>query len=532
MNETPSRTLPAFPDLQAGMACLARLPLANPAAAEEALGQFLDSLLAAPPDPQDLFALLEQARAPMSFVEEEMARRFLSKPLVLGDVEEAAFQRVVAGWRRMARAYARCAQLGGAEAPGPAQAARVALILHRCIHYTGQVIFEHFRARRELPPGLWLELHGYYETAEEWGVALQPVEDVLERDNPSTHCAAAYINLLLLDLASPYSLSVRNLHLVRRWAGMWSPLVSLAKLDPALPQPPYAVELMQDAGLHPTATALGGDARRFDTARLAIQLNQVMGQLRQRIPPSQLGLGEETSAHVIRLLEQVGRHWTQGVARKFRRFPTTGSARVAAGFEAIHFFVSGEEFVQPDVAETYSRAQFDALFTFRQMVEPTNQSAMRPVPDFPSDEWAVTNHSANGFRLARSEAGQKLGHGQLLAVRPHDGDRYLLAEVAWLMQEQGGGLVAGLAVLPGMPEAVAVRLAEAPQGKSEPFVRAFLLPKLPAIDAVDSLVLPSGTYQASRSLDVRTKDGRMEVRMKNMLQRGVDFDRISFERIG
>jgi hypothetical protein len=48
------------------------------------------------------------------------------------------------------------------------------LILHRCIYYTGMAITEHHRARQELPAGVWLNLHGYYASAEEWGVATLP----------------------------------------------------------------------------------------------------------------------------------------------------------------------------------------------------------------------------------------------------------------------------------------------------------------------------------------------------------------------
>jgi hypothetical protein len=163
------------------------------------------------------------------------------------------------------------------------------------------------------------------------------------------------------------------------------------------------------------------------------------------------------------------------------------------------------------------------------MVDPAQLPTVRPQADFASDEWDVLNHSANGFRLARSAAGLKLAHGQLLALCPHDGERFLLAQTSWLMQEQDGGLLAGVAVLPGLPEGVAVRLAGAQPGGSEQFERAFLLPAIPAIGEQASLVLPGDVYQASRVLEVHSGKGLWQVRMKNILQRGIDFERISFE---
>ena len=525
----------SIPDLESGMIYLNRLPLANPAAAEVQLIQFLDTLLEDPPDPSDLFMLLEQSRVPLCFVEEEMALRYHNKPLPLPELEEACFQQVIDSWRKMGRAYSVCAELLEPDTDNLQYAARIATILHRCIYYTGMVILEHYRARRELPPGLWLELHGFYATAEEWNVASTPVSDSLDHDQQTTHCAAAYTTLLLIDVASPFSQSVRDLNLIRRWAGMWSPLVSLAPIGDDMDLPPFVVELMKDVGMHPTpyTEEPSPDVRRLDTTRLSLQLNQTLNQLRQRIPPSQLNLGEETNGHVTKLLTQLSRPWTQSAApRKFRRFPTTGQARVAVGFEAMHFFVTGQAFEQPDSAETYSRGDFDSLFTFRHMVEPTRKLTIEHTPDYVSDQWEVINHSANGFRLGRSAVGLKMAHSQLLALCPHDGESFILAQASWLMQEHAGGLVAGVAILPGMPSGVAVRLANRARAGTDRFSRAFLLSPVLSMGEEGSLVLPLGLYQASQLLDLGAAGtGLSQVKMKNILQRGIDFERVSFERI-
>lgn len=524
-----------FPNLQSGIDFLAQLPLANPALAEPQLVAFFDALLAAPPEPDVLFALLEQARVPICFVEEEMARRYHNKPLVLADEEEACFQRVITAWRKISKAYALCARLEEPDTTRPDYANLVATILHRCLYYTGMIILEHYRARRELPAGIWMELHGYYETAEEWGVASTPVEDVLENNLQATHCIAAYVTLLLIEIASPYSNSVRNLNLIRRWAGLWAPLVSVHPLENDLEVPPYVVELMKDAPLHPSSVSddLGTDSRRLDTTRLGLQISHMLNQLRQRITPSQLGLGEETSGHVIQLLEQLSRPWSQSASpRKFRRYASEGVARVAVGFDAMHFCVTGKEFEQPDAARAYSRRDVDQLFTFGDRVEPSQNLNIKPQVSFPIDEWAVINHSASGFRLARSCAGQKLAHGQLMVVCPHDGDHFLLVHASWLMQEEGGGLIVGVAILPGMPIGVGVRYAkETPGPNHESFARAFLLPPIAVVREEGSVVLPVGMYQASRQLEVSDGENVRRLRLRHILQRGIDFDRISYEEL-
>lgn len=532
---TTTVELPVISDLRSGMDYLAQLSLANPTIAEQQLMRFIDALLTSPPEPSVLLALLEQARVPMSFIEEEMARRYHNKAIPLGPEEESYFQQVISAWRKMGKAYALCARLEEPAAGNPEFIAMMAVILHRCLYYTGMLILEHYRARRDLPPGVWIDLHGYYETAEEWGIACTPVEDVLENNLQATHCAAAYITLLLIDIASPYSNSVRNLNLVRRWAGMWAPLVSIHRLEDDLEVPAYVIELMKDMPLHPTAVTddPSADTRRLDTTRLSLQINHMLSQLRQRITPSQLGLGEETSGHVITLLDHLSRPWSQSASpRRFRRFATGGVARVAVGFEAMHFCVTGKEFEQPDSASAFSRGEFDQIFTFGERAEPSQGLAIKPQITFPIDEWSVINHSANGFRLARSCAGMRISHGELMVVCPHDGERFLLAQATWLMQEEDGGLIVGVATLPGLPTGVAVRVATPKEGNNERFVRAFLLPAVPAIKEEGSIVLPPGMYQASRILDIFAGDDTpWQLRMNHILQRGGDYDRVSYQAL-
>jgi hypothetical protein len=148
---------------------------------------------------------------------------------------------------------------------------------------------------------------------------------------------------------------------------------------------------------------------------------------------------------------------------------------------------------------------------------------------FPLDEWSVINHSANGFRLGRSHAGQRISHNQLLAVCPHDGERFLLGQASWLMQENSGGLLVGLAVLPGMPEAIGVRHAPAAPGYENRYVRAFLLPAVPAISQEGSIVVPVGMYKASGLLEVVADGQTWQLRMQHVRQSGVDFERVSYE---
>ena len=192
-------------DLNTGLQILADLPLGDAERAELELNRFFDSLLQSPPESEIYLQLLEQTRIALCFIEEERARCYTNKALPLGEFEERAFRRVVDTWLKAARAYAHCAQL---KSPGgsTAHAERLALILHRCIYYSGMAISEHYRARQHLSSGLCLNLHGYYASAEEWGVARLPVGDSLDAQGRNTQCRTADVSLQLIEMSGPYRL--------------------------------------------------------------------------------------------------------------------------------------------------------------------------------------------------------------------------------------------------------------------------------------------------------------------------------------
>ncbi len=517
-------------DLQSGFQILARLPLANSQQAAIEINAFLDSLLHTPPDGEVYLQLLEQTRISLCFIGEELSRRYVNKPLPLGDPEAAPFKQVVALWLKAARAYSHCAQLQPND-DGSTAAERLALILHRCIYYTGMAIGEHHRARQELPVGVWLNLHGYYASAEEWGVATVPVADSLDSLGRSSHCTAAYVSLLLADLASPYTLSVRDLGLTRRWLCTWSPLVSLHPVLAQQSLPQSVLDLRRDCGLRTANECLEGDnSRRLDTSRLATQINQLMRQLRHRISPAQLGLGEDcTSGHCYQLLKRLRERWcTSRAARKFPRHHASGIARMATGFAAMHYHISGKGFTQPGDSSIYSRREFESLFAFRHSLDPTQLLEVHQVQlGFGLDNWEVLDQSASGFRLLRSSVGRKVELGQLLSICPHDGNTHLLAQVVWMVQEQGGSLVAGVVALPGKPRAVAARPLAPESESSAPYSRAFILPAVFAIGAEQTLVLPLGWYRPERVLEVYA-DAPMRVKLQSRVDGGADFERASF----
>jgi hypothetical protein len=522
-----------------GCDLIAQVPLTDPPAASQEIEQILDSLLAEPPDRENYFRLLEHVCSPVVFTAGELAKRYTAKPVPLTDQEDGFFRQVVRLWKKMAKAYAQCAENSPLELD-PVQARRFATMVHRCIHFTGMVILEHYGAYQELPGGLWLDLHGHYGVAEDLRLASLPVPD-LPKTNSDTRCAATYLTFILCDMAGGYNIVRRDQALVRRWAANGAALIDLHPVAVGEKLPPFVIDLMQDVALRPSAECLRTDQiRRLDVSRLAAWISQVRQRLRHGLAPSQLGLGDDcSSAQCTRLLGHLSRQWSQARAiRKFRRHKTSGSVQICTGFEEMHYFLSGGIFRQPDgsardgpldVANIRSHREYEYLFAFgfdnSQQTVQNRQEAI--AASYQLDTWEIVNQSASGFRLMRKVGGRRIAHGQLIALRPHDSDRFLLAQTTWLTQENKGGLTVGIRALPGLPAAISVQPVDPADEIAQLYQRAFLLSALGA-GARQSLVLPTGWFRPGRAVEVFT-DHAWQANLTALLNSGPDFECVAFE---
>ena len=508
MKDLSARPPNATLNLQTGFEQLSRLPLAHPEQAKRGLDDFFDHLLNMPPEAEIYLALLEHSHESLYFVAEDLARRFTDRPLPLKADEEQGFREVIATWLKIARAYAHCA-IRDKAVDDAAHATRIALMMQRCLHFTGRAIVEHQRARRQLPPRLWNTLLAYYATAEKWGVALQDVPDPHAAPGHTTHCTTTFVSVLLSELANPYSLSIRDQNLIRRWAHSGAPLVCVLRATNS-DLPEFIIDLTQDQAVLPSnhCTTPRHKIRILDTSRLTAHLKGYRQQIKENVPPEKIGLGHDCDARqCARLLKLVARPWSQvRMQRKFRRLNVPGIAHLCLHSGSIYSAISGRPFVQPGSKQT---------------------SAHRNAPVVTEEQWTILNQSANGFRLMRPILGERIAWGQLLAIRTGHEAPFLLAHTTWLMQEHGGNLTAGIALLPGKAHAVAVRLPASDDTPAGAYHEAFLLPAVPAVDEESSLLIPHGWFRSGRIVEICSNISN-RVKLKRLVHEGPDFDRVSF----
>ncbi|MCL2657649.1 MAG: hypothetical protein FWD62_09555 [Betaproteobacteria bacterium] len=531
----------ALPDVSNPEACIAWLAELNPTNVLEThtrLTEFLNHLLMQPPTPIQHLEIMEAARTTVEFVQTELSQRYAARPLPPLSAEEALLRSVLNLWSLMLRTYSLIAQRSALD---PLFIERRPMLAQRRIHYHGDLILEYYRARREVPTGMWAELHRYYASAEDWHVATVRVAEPLNETWRAQSCVEAYISLLLVDAANPYGRTPREFVWILRWAQRFAPHCNLYKDVNLTAKSSYAIDLAQDAGLRPVGTvAPVPSLRRVDSERLAAHIQAIVSQFKRGTAPAALGLGEDcVQPACARLLVSLYRPW--GLAAAGRRFPrkhAKGTIEMATDLPSIGYFISGRPFEQPSRVRTGTYRDAAAVFTFGEQVEaaqPTEAEIYARAPQFGMsfEEWKIEDQSVSGFRISREVQGSRIDHRQLLALHPGDGESFILAEISWLMYHNDGRLFAGLSLMPGKPEMVAVRLQNPKGGGGlrENYQQAFLLPAVSALKSEPTLVLPAGWYHADRILEVCGDEENFQVRLVKLTSRGTNFDRAVFARI-
>jgi hypothetical protein len=516
---TPSSSL-QFTDSAGCKRWLDQLTLTNVQLTQQVLTAQLASLGAAQLPPLERLKILETLREPVHFVQAESAKRYAGKPLPLEPGEATVWQNVVALWQEMSRNYQQC--LKSYREGDLSIAPHAALITMRCVRVLGSTLLDYYHVYRQAPGALWRALHELYSFSESHGFARIRVQDSFSQREPDSSCTESYVQVLLANLANPYSLSSRQLDFVTRWLERWATLIGLAPQPlPTSPIPSLAVDLAGAGGvafgasLEPQA-----NLRYLDLEQLSKTLRQTINLLKQGQTPGQLGLGDDArQPGCENLLMLLYVQWCRaGTARAEERSQTDEPAQVCFGLPAAHLHVSGGRgFRQP--GELTSREKQD-MATYGYVTR-TDQGT-----DESLELWQIVNHSASGFMCMQRESNNKgrVGHNQLLAVRRPAGRSFHLGMIQWLRMEENGEIYCGVRLFPGTPHAISVRPSNFTPTGTGRYERALLLPEVPAPATPATLILPAGWFQSGRFVELYS-DRKQVAKLLNLLEKGGDFDR-------
>ena len=499
------------------------LPLTNIQQAQQALTVQLRAISAAHLPALERLQILETLKEASIFVQGESSNRYSGKPLPLDASEAAAWNNGIALWQEMGRNYRQCLQ---AYRDGDLTIApHAALICMRCLRYLGAAISDYYKVYRKVPGAMWRMLHELYAFAEQHGFARIRVQDSFAQCDPDSSCAETYIQTLLMHLANPYALSVRQMGFVQRWLEKWATLVSLtAQPLPPSPIPALAVDLGATSN-----TAFAAELepqpnlRYLDLEQLSRTLRQAINLLKQGQTPGQLGLGDDArQPGCENLLMLLYVQWCRaGVMRSDDSHETEIAASVCFGIPAVHFHLSGHAFRQPGQLTSREKQDLDSYGYIARVAHETTGGG-----DEGLESCQIVNQSATGFICIqrKPDAQTRVGHNQLLAVRRAGSSHFHLGMVQWLRSNETDGLYFGVRLFPGIPQAVAARPANTNPASSRRYEPALLLPEVSSPTTPATLILPAGWIQSGRFVEIFS-DQKKTATLLDLLEKGGDFDR-------
>ena len=518
---------PEFTDRAACAAWLAELPLVNVAPSQIRLLDQLHQLNRSVVPSGDRLEILETLREAIYFVQAEQMKKLANKPLPLTQAERGIFGHVVELWRELLLGYQRCL----ADDAAGARNRETALACQRGLDCVASNMFDHCRVYRAFPDAYWLDLHQLYCRADASGEIATAIADPVKKIDAS--CSEVYVRALLLVLADPNEQQQKQLSQIQRWLARWAQHVPVRRSPPEdRSLPPLLLDFTAAAGAYREADADGRAASAWlDIGDLARTLKKCVVLLRKGEPPASLGLGEDCSMPgVEQLMVLLFRLWCEGKnARAHARRSLSAKAKVCSTLASMNFHVSGgKPFRQPGHPTRLTRHERDEIATFGH-TSTRLEDAFVEAGGYAIEDWLLQEESLSGLRIVRpaAAAGARYAHTQLIAVRPEGSNNFLIGIVRWLKVDDKDNLLAGVRIVPGVPQAVAVR----PTGinaQAERFVPALYCPAIPALSVPASLILPPGWYRPKRVLEVY-RDQSARMLLGGVIERGSDFERAAVE---
>jgi hypothetical protein len=500
------------------------LPLTNVALVCETVQGQLKALSAAAFPARERATIAEVLRDLIAHLHTELARRYAGKGQPAFDRELEAAEQAIALWQGLWEQYSACLKplLEG----DPELAGVKPKILQRGAYVGKQLVLVHGLARRTVPKSIWHELHAYFRLAEMLECAVTSVSDNLMPNAVGISCYSTYSHALLLGLADPCSMSVKQLELTDRWLAMWARKVFPYARQRETEGPVVLIDLDGGTGakLVPTVPAEPGESLRFGyPGKLATSVRGRLKRLQTGANPAELQLGHDCSAEqCTTLLGYLDARWYQ-LPRRAPEGPSVPVELSAGGLPAAYFRVGGRSFERKDPAKPMSFDESQQLH-----IVPAGHDYDRGREDaereWPWERWEGTAEVREAAIVRSSDALHRWSLDQLAIARC--GGRLRVGFVTRVAFDVPANLALMLRLWTGVPRALALRPLSAAGSEDAP-LPALLLDE--TSDDKASLVLPPRTFNPSRVLRSADASPERRFRLVRLLQRGMDFERVAFE---
>jgi cyclic-di-GMP-binding protein len=525
-----------FTDARSCKQWLKDIPLTNVAQAQQNL---LDALRIMNRNvdflPVERLTCLELLRDKIAFLLSEQRIRYAFKTLPLSNTEYAAWTTSKRLIQEMGDGFRRCwADANGLGGNDEASLnAHAALILQRSIRYIGLEMLICGFVYRRFDADLWIRLHAQWIEAERRGLTAVRVKDSIGSADGHSSVTQAYTAVIMGQMANVPELSPHQIDFVdsimkRFGHKMYITHEAAANAQGVVP----VIDLLSHKGATFVAPSAPADKLRM------LQVDDLSRSLRRRI--KKLADGEDAesldlpsgwnASDAIIQLSRLHKLWCEsGSTTLAVSAPSESEATLAFGIAETHFLLSGDLFAQPDVKRELTRQENNDLAMFGKVSESTIRAKYADF-NYGTETWPIVNESRGLVRLARpSNSPHGVAIGGLVSVRVGADRPFYLGVIRELFDDPDSFITVTVGLLPGKPEAVAVRSADPSARFAATYVQGFRLPPTDALKVPETLIIPHGLAQKGRGIDVfhPGHGSPTQVRLAEFVERGLDYDQIT-----
>ncbi len=537
------------------------LPMANTADTAAQVRQATWEIARLAVAPESRMALLEQIRPSLHYLCARLDRNAATSP-AHGDAIARLAQRLQTNLCSGYKSVVVAALAGRTESDPDREI--LPLAIHRALSDLSRTLLRTLQFYVEPADRLWLELNQLYLLAERLGAAENKLEDAENHTKPQTTPMNAYLRSLLLASCKPNQLRHRQLAEVFNCLEDWAGYVAL---EPDATSALFAVDLESDQG--PIYKRLMHDAVEPRGIRTDVLVYQLESYLRGmnctlKIPD---GTPEGQLRHLVDA-------WGEMHERTHRRTGTSGTIKVCVGLRSAHYFLSGGvEFRDLiDEPDAYLGAELNPFLLDRDNRERHRPQAVKDVwddafdvsaripvnPNIEDPDRILRQGRNRRPREATGNAADALSHqvfdtsaidtspggyqirwndplpaqlqtGEVLALREPADNRWCIAVVRWIRQNQDGTAM-GVELLAPRAIPVAARVIQKVGGPTS-YARALMLPELTPIGQPATLITPRVPFQPGQKIHVQKQGVRSTVQLTNCVLRTESVNQFTYRML-
>lgn len=507
-------------------------------------------------------ALLELLRPPTQQLSMLLERHFSNQPLQLRNAALETARLAQAMQALLWRGYRQVlvdADNEGLLTPGRSAAvpALVVSAIARAIAAQSEILLRSSQLYAPTPAGFWQALHQLHLLAERLDCTAVEVPDPLLQQRSGLSIEAAYLRVLLFDIAQPQQMRQQSCLPLYRALELWSREARLLPLQQTPASHHFRVDLQSDLPAIYTdheRPITPGTWRLLDLKPILERLEQIAAT-----PTDQPGPIERE------LVDQLFVSWGARATRRFQRIESHEQVEIIIGLPSIHFHCAnrldfsewlnrllplleltqlppekGSPFAAPS-ADVWDGA-FDAREKFNPLIHlplPPVLEFTRPVtaaaeqtlphqPSYPIHQVQVANSSVNGYRLRWHQSiPERIQNGTLLGIRTEPSLPWSIATVRWTQLDERSQAHVGVELLGPNATACAVRL-EGKRGEVTEFMRGLLLPTLPTTGQAASLLLFCKPFRSKDKVTLIQPGQRNSIKLVRQLRKNHTFAQFEF----